>query len=178
MRHSSFCITLPVLFSVFHCDHLEWNCYSPLLGLLQDPRFTFRIYSLCVLSPSTSKLVCTLLCCTEELSLLRSALLFSPKQHTSEFCFCNPWLLRNALQPAMLQSFSAITHNPTKATVNCHWFWKYPSELFQFYLSACLKRYSWSRMFAIVYSLSQLLYLWNMCLQGNSFHTACIFSSF
>lgn len=70
--HSSFCITLPILFSLFHCDHLEWNCCSPFLGLLQDLRCTFRVYALCVLSRNTSKPVCTLPCCTQKLRLLKT----------------------------------------------------------------------------------------------------------
>lgn len=109
-----------------------------------------------------------------------SVFLFRLKQPHARMCFSNSWLLWNALQPAALQSFSAIIpKSPNNLQLVCT-----DSEIipvfggfFSYLLTACQKRYGWSRMFAIVYSLRQLLYLLSMCLQGNGSHKFCIFST-
>lgn len=164
MRHSTFSITLPTLFSLFHWDHLERNCCSSFLSLLQALQCTFRVYALCAFSWTLANLFA--LCCAWQLSVLQTLAQYCYSTWSSLACGyalvtlgryemhisqqCYQVLLQLSKSPNELRLFVIDFEN---ITVN-------------YFLSGCLKRYDWSRTFAIVYSLSQLLHLWSMCLWG------------
>lgn len=71
---------------------------------------TLRACTICVLFCNTTKSICTLPHCTQNLSLLRthSVFLNRANQPQVRMCCCNTWPQWNPFQPAVLQSFSAI----------------------------------------------------------------------
>lgn len=76
MYHSSFCIMLPIYFLYFTVN--IWNENGVLyLRLCSSSTRTLRAYALCVLSCNTSKSVCILPCCTQNVSLLKTLTQYS-----------------------------------------------------------------------------------------------------
>lgn len=71
MYHSSFCIMLPMLFSLFHCEHLEWKWCFLFEALVKLYMHTQSLHSQCCVSCNTSKSVWNLPCCTQNFSLLK-----------------------------------------------------------------------------------------------------------
>lgn len=114
MCHSSFCITL--LFSLIHCDHLEWNCCSLFLGLLQALRCIFRVYALCILSPQhyqTCLYSPLLYRKAQSFEESRSVFLFRPKQPHIRMCFSSTWPLCTSAS-SVTKFFLQLSKSPHK----------------------------------------------------------------